>query len=277
MKTKFTHTAFAAAALVCFAGLAHGQGFADNFNDGDLDGWGSPSILFGQQVESLLVSAESGALRMEAVGSQSSQQPEVVLLPLVASREDPGVYRNGAVSYDLDLDASSQAATVARLDEAAGTYVLLLSIRTPAGGRIAVAAFENGQFVGGDYQNLSFSFERVRVEAAWMGEELSLRVTNRDTLESGSISATVPSVFAGGDTGLAVARDRPNIFEFGATFDNFWLCPADVDADGVLDTRDFVTFLNAWVQGGALADWDGSGGVNTLDFLAFLNQWSAGC
>ncbi|MBK7405543.1 MAG: hypothetical protein IPJ41_13155 [Phycisphaerales bacterium] len=177
----------------------------------------------------------------------------------------------------MDLDAASQSATIARLDEAAGSYVLLNATRSPAGGRISIGVFENGQFMGGDYRNLGFSFEHIRVEGAWMGEELSLRVTNRDTLASGSVGITVASSIAGGDAGLAVARDRPDIYEFGATFDNFWICPADVDTDGVLDTRDFLAFLNAWVQQRPLADWDGSGGINTQDFLAFLNQWAVGC
>ena len=277
MKTEITHTAFAAAALVCFAGFAHGQGFADNFNDGDLGGWGSPSILFGQQVESLLVSAESGALRMEAVGSQSSQQPEVVFLPLAASQQDRDIYRNGSVSFDLDLDPYTVASTLARMDEATGTYVMMLARRMPTGGRIAVAVFENGQNRMYEFQNCDFSFDRVHIEAAWMGDEISIRATNRDTLETASISGTDASVLAGGDTGLADTRATPNVFEFGATFDDFWLCPADCNGDGVLDTLDFIVFMNAWVQQTPLGDWDGSGEVNTPDFLAFLNQWSAGC
>lgn len=277
MKMHDVSTAFAMAALLTIAGHAHGQGFSDDFNDGDLDGWGSPSILFGQEVDSFLVSAQSGALRMEAVGSQSSQQPEVLFLPLAASELDRDIYRNGSVRFDLDLDPMTVASTLARLDESAGTYVIMLARRMPTGGRIAVAAFENGQNTMYVFQNCDFSFDRLHIEAAWMGDRISIRATNRDTLETESVSGTDTSVLAGGDTGLADTRATPDIFEFGATIDDFWLCPSDVNTDGVLDTRDFVAFLNAWVQGDSLADWDGNGAVNTLDFLAFLNQWAAGC
>lgn len=63
------------------------------------------------------------------------------------------------------------------------------------------------------------------------------------------------------------------------------LCPADFNADGIADTRDFVAFLQAWAAerdndcsaGDCRADLDNNGVVDTRDFVEFLNIWAAGC
>lgn len=54
-------------------------------------------------------------------------------------------------------------------------------------------------------------------------------------------------------------------------------CPPDFNDDGAVDTRDVVSFLNAWAAGDPEADFNSDGAVNTLDVLAFLNAWAAGC
>ncbi|MCC7389308.1 MAG: right-handed parallel beta-helix repeat-containing protein [Phycisphaerales bacterium] len=54
-------------------------------------------------------------------------------------------------------------------------------------------------------------------------------------------------------------------------------CPADITGDGVVNTQDFVAFLNAWAGGNSVADWNGDGTINTQDFVAYLNDWAAGC
>ena len=51
-------------------------------------------------------------------------------------------------------------------------------------------------------------------------------------------------------------------------------CRADVNEDGVVDTRDFLEFLNLYNLRDPFADWNGDGLINTLDFLAFQNDWS---
>jgi hypothetical protein len=55
------------------------------------------------------------------------------------------------------------------------------------------------------------------------------------------------------------------------------LCAADFDADGVVDSRDFVAFLNAFTAGEATADFNADGSVNSQDFVDFLNAFVAGC
>lgn len=54
-------------------------------------------------------------------------------------------------------------------------------------------------------------------------------------------------------------------------------CIADFNSDGVVNTLDFIAYLNAYNTGDPRADLNGDGVVNTLDFLAFLNAFSAGC
>lgn len=54
-------------------------------------------------------------------------------------------------------------------------------------------------------------------------------------------------------------------------------CAADFNDDGVVNTQDVLSFLNAWNAGDLSADITADGVVNTQDVLAFLNLWSAGC
>ena len=54
-------------------------------------------------------------------------------------------------------------------------------------------------------------------------------------------------------------------------------CPANYNADCVVNTQDVLAFLNDWVIGDPKADFNEDGSVNTLDVLSFLNRWVAGC
>lgn len=54
-------------------------------------------------------------------------------------------------------------------------------------------------------------------------------------------------------------------------------CAADLTEDGVVNTQDFLFFLNAWAAHDPIADWDGNDIIDTRDFIAYLNDWVAGC
>ncbi len=54
-------------------------------------------------------------------------------------------------------------------------------------------------------------------------------------------------------------------------------CVADFNGDGVVNTQDMLSFLNAWNVGDSSADVNGDGEINTQDVLFFLNLWNAGC
>ncbi len=77
--------------------------------------------------------------------------------------------------------------------------------------------------------------------------------------------------FAAADAHAAI--DRIAVDTFAHAED----CPADFNGDTVVNTLDFVAFLNAFVAQDASADFNGDTTVNTLDFVAFLNAFVAGC
>jgi hypothetical protein len=54
-------------------------------------------------------------------------------------------------------------------------------------------------------------------------------------------------------------------------------CFADFDGNDVVDTRDVISFLNAWNAGDAASDCDGNSIIDTRDVICFLNAWNAGC
>jgi 6-phosphogluconolactonase (cycloisomerase 2 family) len=55
------------------------------------------------------------------------------------------------------------------------------------------------------------------------------------------------------------------------------VCSPDLNQDGLVNSQDFVLFLNTFVAGDPFADYNGDGTVNSQDFVAFLNAFVAGC
>ncbi|QKK07043.1 MAG: hypothetical protein HND58_01945 [Planctomycetota bacterium] len=53
-----------------------------------------------------------------------------------------------------------------------------------------------------------------------------------------------------------------------------YVSPADVNSDGIVDTRDFIAFLNLWNAPDPDADFNHDGVVDTRDVILFLNIWS---
>lgn len=51
---------------------------------------------------------------------------------------------------------------------------------------------------------------------------------------------------------------------------------ADVDLNGLVDTRDLLAYLNLWASDNELADLNGDGVIDTRDFLFFLNLFTDG-
>ncbi len=54
-------------------------------------------------------------------------------------------------------------------------------------------------------------------------------------------------------------------------------CIADFNNDGMVNTQDFLAYLNDWSAGLIYADLNGDYTIDTQDFLLFLNLWSFGC
>jgi hypothetical protein len=120
---------------------------------------------------------------------------------------------------------------------------------------------------GGDYRLSagSPSIDAADNTAVPAGVTLDLAGSPRFADDPDTVDTGVP----GGDGGDLIVDMGAYEFQGG--------CRADVNGDGVLDTRDFLWFLNAWVQQDPRADWNGDGAVNTQDVIAYLNAWTAGC
>lgn len=71
--------------------------------------------------------------------------------------------------------------------------------------------------------------------------------------------------------------DDDNGRDSGSAYLFDWSCRADLNGDGLLDTRDFLLFLSKWAADDSVADWNDDGVINTQDFIAYLNSWTAGC
>lgn len=54
-------------------------------------------------------------------------------------------------------------------------------------------------------------------------------------------------------------------------------CPVDCNLDGLVDSQDFLCFLNLWVANDPDADFNADGVIDSQDFMAFLNTWVVGC
>jgi probable HAF family extracellular repeat protein len=92
-----------------------------------------------------------------------------------------------------------------------------------------------------------------------VGETLAPLAWAQDISDAGVIAA------------LAVAGDQA----WGYILEP--VCAADFNADGLVDTRDVVGFLNAWAAGDERADTNGDGQIDSRDVIAYLNAWAAGC
>jgi hypothetical protein len=73
--------------------------------------------------------------------------------------------------------------------------------------------------------------------------------------------------------GPDMSLDRIAVDMFAAGDD----CRADFNGDGVVNSQDFVAFLNAFSTSDPSADFNGDGVVNSQDFVAFLNAFVTGC
>jgi hypothetical protein len=69
------------------------------------------------------------------------------------------------------------------------------------------------------------------------------------------------------------------VLDFGNRNIYFFDTPANADfnGDGVVNSQDFVAFLNAFTAGDPSADFNGDDIINSQDFVAFLNAFVAGC
>lgn len=208
-----------------FASLANAEPFSDNFDSGNLAAWGPAQYPLGP-VSDVLISAQSGALRMQGIGS-SSTQAEAIALPLASTTGDPSLYQNGSASVDIDLDGNSNAFLLVRGDLESFSYVGFGIGHRPSSGLNAayLEVAVNGVLTTEIFEFVSVDFGRVTLNASWNMGEFAFSVTNRDSNDSVNFAASDDSLLGGGEVGLLISRNNAGVFDFGATFDNFSIVP----------------------------------------------------
>jgi hypothetical protein len=150
--------------------------------------------------------------------------------------------------------------------------LLLGTIAIPLGQPEAIAIF-------GEYALASFSYGPV-----WL---IDLRDPTNPRHAASldawvNFSPTVWDIAVQGETAYVV-KSVSGLYVFDLS--DCSACPADFNADGSVNTQDFLAFLTAWAGqrgedcsgGGCSADLNVDGQVTTQDFVEFLNLWAAGC
>jgi streptogramin lyase len=118
----------------------------------------------------------------------------------------------------------------------------------------------------------NFNSQGIEASLVWYDGERFGTITRAQGLPHAQIyDAEVREVAGGYELWLACASR--GIAVLTVTSD----CPADFNADGVVNSQDFVAFLNAFATGDPSADFNADGIVNSQDFVAFLNAFVAGC
>ncbi|MBK7403742.1 MAG: hypothetical protein IPJ41_03675 [Phycisphaerales bacterium] len=115
-------------------------------------------------------------------------------------------------------------------------------------------------------------------------------LAERVYLWDGSMWTALGAVADGGVNGIVQASHEGGALYLGGVFSEVAgvpsagfarrgceSCVADFDGNGLVDTRDFIAFLNAWASQDSSADIDGNGVIDTRDVVGYLNLWAAGC
>jgi hypothetical protein len=107
-------------------------------------------------------------------------------------------------------------------------------------------------------------FEKILPEDGAMSDEFGNAVAINDSVD-GQIA--IVGAHLDDDNGT----DSGSAYVFDAS------CPADFNGDTVIDSLDYIAFLNAFTAGDPSADYNNDGVVDSKDFIAFLNDFYRGC
>ena len=109
---------------------------------------------------------------------------------------------------------------------------------------------------------------RVTEVNGWNPDCVNLTFFNAGSIINDFDSLDLPS-FPVGHQALIVFVPGNQMLRFAVSPESDW------NRDGILDTSDFINFLNDWVANEPQADFNGDSLINTSDFIAFLNLWNA--
>jgi hypothetical protein len=138
---------------------------------------------------------------------------------------------------------------------------------------------ENAEVPGGGTANFHVTATgEGTITYQWRRNGRSLRDEGRVS-GSRTNSLTITDV-VGDDEGtydVIVANQCESVTSDPATLDVLGICPADINADGVLNSQDFFDYLTSFFALLPRADFDDSGTVDTADFFAYLDAFFAPC
>lgn len=265
------------------AGLIVFQSFATNLVSGDTNGvediFAVDSATY-PDVERVSVSTAGQQANGASGFADVSHDGQIVCFSSVASNlvggDTNGVrdifvrYRRYAYTRRVSVSSDGEQGS-------AGSYNPGVS----ADGRYVIFSSNASNLVAGDTNGLPDAF----VHDLWTG------LTHRASLSRSGGQLNGSSTAAGVDsTGAEILftsnGTNSGWSDFNGSADSFLrnrscdiapFCVADFVADGVIDTRDVIAFLRAWVERDPRADVDGNIRFDTRDFVRFLNAWADGC
>lgn len=177
-------------------------------------------------------------------------------IELTINDGDPSglVFGSGAELYRVLIKDVELPAT----DGSSGSY---FSIDVPLPGVLTAGGFNN---VGWSVRCIGFQFAgSFGFQVGTCTSQFNGFFTNNASFYNGSSW----SLFAfGPDTCNQIAQYSVTIFDTGAP-----VCPADLDADGLVGGADLTALLAAW--GSASADIDGDGTTSGTDLTSLLAAW----
>ncbi|MBK7403779.1 MAG: hypothetical protein IPJ41_03880 [Phycisphaerales bacterium] len=177
---------------------------------------------------------------------------------------------SSAVADAVDFPASDGPfADSGRADEVGAVFEGYLDVPRDAVYELSVESDDGSRLlIGGQTVADNDGLHSMQEQSGKIGLRAGLHTARVEFFESGGSAGLVVRIAGGG-----LARQIVPAAMWRRTNP----CPSDSNGDGMVNTADFVQFLNAWVGKRPWADYTGDGQVNTPDFIAFLNSWVAGC
>jgi filamentous hemagglutinin len=257
----YSEPGFAGAGQI--GGSHHWAGAMDLVNEGSIGFESAPS-----RVMSLLPATLANAGTIVAAGGTVRVRPQSSLDNTGTLRAEVG----GTLEVDLGGPVFVNDGTLA--SGPGGTVHVLgdLTLGAASTVRIEINGFTAADIGFLDVDGLMTRGGTMQVAGVdgWTPECVLLDCVSAGSSAGVFATLDLPTAPAGHNSFLIFVPDGRTI--------RFAISPeSDWNADGQLDTLDFLSFLNSWASGESRADFNHDGRIDTLDFLSFLNSWANGC
>ena len=183
--------------------------------------------------------------------------------------DDDGFGSGSAYVFEKNAGAWTQAAKITADDGSTADY---FGISVSINGTTVVVGASGDDDNGADASGSAYILKNIG--GVWTQDA---KITASDGAVNDHFGNTV---CVNGDTALVGAPDTDdNGLDSGSAyvFDLNCNCPPDFNGDTVVNSLDFIAFLNDFTTGNPSADHNNDGSVDSQDFIAFLNDFVAGC